>query len=527
MSSSSATHSHEPMKLNRDLWTRNLSIVGLVLAWGVSIASLATGIIVVVLPNANVPEYLARKMFFIGSTPHLWMKAGRYPAGHRIYRVNEIIMTILPPIIQLLITLISGCLDSIHSTTLRWALWHEGRLRYNSNLRLFTSSKRNGPNKWPANIIATIGLVLANGGTSILIFPVSVTAIVLSAGRDLQFDYDIDGIQDRNGIDFNGWGLIGLGAGLLPQSIISTWALLDSAYVGTWNSNPIATAKACRIMQDSLRDPLQSHTQFSLPSFHFESDIELLPTYRPPPSDPSAKPTFPVLRQPSALTHCPQTRTLTNLLHTTTSLLAIFTITISILATRRGASPSSLGPSTTPHLIHNSSGHNTPWYTFQFFGVEYDYNGNPFADRIEYICLLIQCAVLTIPLFGLHVAELLVQMQKDEKIWRQAATKGVDVDGSLILQGAKTWEVWFILLSKAAVPWLMGLGVVCDKNLYLLMLPMVTLTVLFLVLGGVVEYLARRRPRGTQPAAYGDVLMLGELVDEWREGRLYWVDKGV
>ncbi|KAK0751299.1 hypothetical protein B0T18DRAFT_387444 [Schizothecium vesticola] len=303
-------------------------------------------------------------MIFIGPTPYLWMKAGRYPAGHRIYR-------------------------------------HEGRLRYNSNLRLFTSSKRNGPNKWLANVFATIGLVLAYGGTSILTFPVSVTAIVLSAGRDLQVDYDIDGIQDRNGIDFNGWGLIGLGAGLLLQSIISTWALLDSAYVGTWNGNPMATAKACRTMHDALQDPLQS-----------------------------------LLRQPSALTYCPQTRALTNLLHTTTFLLAIFTITISILASRPGASRSSLGPSTTPYFVHSYSGHDTPWYTFQFFGlVEYIYNENPFANRIEYIGLLIQCAVLTIPLFGLHAAELLVEMQRDEKIWRQAATKGADVDGSLIFQG--------------------------------------------------------------------------------------------
>ena len=74
--------------------------------------------------------------------------------------MTEATQVALPLLMQMAITLIAAYLGFIHSTTLRWTLWHEGRNPYSSNLRLFTTSKRNSLNKWPANVVAYIGLVL-------------------------------------------------------------------------------------------------------------------------------------------------------------------------------------------------------------------------------------------------------------------------------------------------------------------------------------------------------------------------------
>lgn len=55
--------------------------------------------------------------------------------------------------VNLMVTLATECVGYIHATSLRWALYHEDRLRHNSNLRLFTSSKRSMPNRWFVNVL--------------------------------------------------------------------------------------------------------------------------------------------------------------------------------------------------------------------------------------------------------------------------------------------------------------------------------------------------------------------------------------
>lgn len=102
-----------------------------------------------------------------------------YLMDHRIYGVSEPVMILIPLLLQFAITCVFSCLDSIHATTLRWALWREGRLRHNTNLRLFTSSRQTcSPNGWPANVVWAVGLVLAYGGATIMTFPVTVVATV-------------------------------------------------------------------------------------------------------------------------------------------------------------------------------------------------------------------------------------------------------------------------------------------------------------------------------------------------------------
>ncbi|KAJ5987076.1 hypothetical protein N7451_011441 [Penicillium sp. IBT 35674x] len=64
------------------------------------------------------------------------------------------------------------CIDGmmfVHSVSLRWTLYHEERLEYNTNVRLFTSSQKPGPNSWYINSMALFCLVLSYGSSSILL----------------------------------------------------------------------------------------------------------------------------------------------------------------------------------------------------------------------------------------------------------------------------------------------------------------------------------------------------------------------
>jgi len=58
-------------------------------------------------------------------------------------------------------TVFTFCIDSmafVHSVSLRWALYSEQRLEFNTNLRLLTSSSKSGPNRWYTNIFSMICL---------------------------------------------------------------------------------------------------------------------------------------------------------------------------------------------------------------------------------------------------------------------------------------------------------------------------------------------------------------------------------
>ncbi|KAK0624375.1 hypothetical protein B0T14DRAFT_565651 [Immersiella caudata] len=53
----------------RDLQTRNLLLVGLIIGWGASITAVVAGIHILVSPNVHVPDFLVGKMLMIGPTP--------------------------------------------------------------------------------------------------------------------------------------------------------------------------------------------------------------------------------------------------------------------------------------------------------------------------------------------------------------------------------------------------------------------------------------------------------------------------
>jgi hypothetical protein len=78
---------------------------------------------------------------------------------------NELRYSLL---LNVVVTVALDCMSYIHSTTLRWALFHEGRLENNSNLRLFSSSRLHIPNKRYMNVISGLSLALTYRGVASL-----------------------------------------------------------------------------------------------------------------------------------------------------------------------------------------------------------------------------------------------------------------------------------------------------------------------------------------------------------------------
>lgn len=130
--------------------------------------------------------------------------------------------------INVAITLCNGGMMYVHAVSLRWALYREGRLEYNTNILLFTSSRRSGPNTWYANMLALFCLVLTYASSSLTFL------------NRLSADVDDAPYQ------VNGTAVVSLGIGLAGQAVIAAWCLLDISHrpILTWSSNRLNTTLA-------------------------------------------------------------------------------------------------------------------------------------------------------------------------------------------------------------------------------------------------------------------------------------------
>jgi hypothetical protein len=67
---------------------------------------------------------------------------------------------------KLAFTILSDQLNYIHAVSLRWALYREGRLNSNTNIRLIASSRNTPPNRWWTNLFSICCLILCYSALS-------------------------------------------------------------------------------------------------------------------------------------------------------------------------------------------------------------------------------------------------------------------------------------------------------------------------------------------------------------------------
>lgn len=144
---------------------------------------------------------------------------------------------------------------------------------------------------------------------------------------------------------------------------------------------------------------------------------------------------------------------------------------------------------------------------------------------------LIIGAIQSVITLGLHCCELVVLLSRDETTWRTASTskKGLRPRSNPIVGVLGNWQSLILLLAKPILHWLygqaifliVGLGVSLNGDI------MFKLGAGMVVISTFVTFVAMRKPKGPQPAAYGHLQTLVDLVDEWNVTYvMYWGHKG-
>ena len=428
----------------------------------------------------------------------------------------------VPLVFATIITFCNESLGLAHTNSLRWALWREGRLHFNTNLRLMTQARTSKPNHWIVNSYA------------ILVTAMTYTA----AGQVFIVNQFASASQpELDDLTFSVTALAVMTFGLFSLTAITTWSFLAMRHhAPTWSANTLNNALAC------AHQGLEHRPNRTLLSYNkFRNEMSA-----------GFQPQIPQQRQPSLAASRPY------------AILVIILLWLGVLATliwtsctfgygketgdvsqAAGASVLHQGKAITWTSEESSSAQ--PRWTVVLIGIAFT-----FATQLAFT-------------FALHCTELLVNATRDERLWRRASgnlggrlhsvqrdsdvstsdpirtqrkhkkkVNGAGIESNAIKDAFMAWETVSLFIFKIIIPWAFGesvrvnynrdgsVSIVLWANCLLLLLAFMFSVAL---LG---TYLCFRRPSGPQPVAYGHMQTLVDLVDEWGkeyEG-LYWGDKG-
>ena len=417
--------------------------------------------------------------------------------------------------VNILVALLTDCLGFIHSTSLRWALYREDRLFFNTNLRLFTSARRSAPNRWPSNALCMASLILCYAATSQLFIKSQEVYASTQGSATIQY------------VLVNRMAIAALGLGLMGQAAVASWCLCSTLKeIPTWSSNPLNNTLAWLNFGNSG-------------SVHGRCMMSVHQRNLP------ARKSRPQKRQSSPFNFCPAVRYILILIWSLVILAIVWAVTL-LLVSR-----------------HSTDGVN-PWYLSASWYIEAEYhnndvtlvmnprgNGDVYAEEISnavqiFCAILFTCAIQGVQTIGLHCTELLVNLSRDEKAWRAATLpqdlsksrskpKGAQLKTSALKAAVSSWENALLFSLKALLHWLLGQSLLPSFQYVGYQFDMLYMRVfvygiaaMFLALFA--TYLALQKPSGPQPAAYGHLQTLANLVDDWGTGTadcLWWGDKGL
>lgn len=472
-------------KLDPALQTRNICAAGLGLGWIFSLACIIVGAIMLSQGHYVVPEEIQGKAIMVNFCEHDIIPSKEYSIGHRIQALYPGTSVLVELSITILITIVLDCTNYIHAITLKWALFHEGRLEFNSNIRLFTSARARGPNCWYINLISLIGLAISYGALSCIFVDVVIIGVWDDQTKKIQYTYNS---PSADIIDINGLAILALGIGLFLQACVSTYSLMRSDGVKTWDSGLLANARAWVDTQRSVWACSQEET-------HGRTILH------------------PRKKQASMLSVVPQVQVVRRLIWVFCGLFTVWSLV-------QGSITATLGYMM-EDIVQGSPSSQKYWRYYGSMWVQFFYIP---GSSIAWLGLVLQTLGQSFITFGLHCVELLFNLSRDEAAWRSMETIGSELSPSILSNFS--WEVLLMVAFKAIVQWVYGYAFTADATLNFALLPVIALAVLFIVLAIVSEYMLRKRPVGSLPAVYGNFARLTEFVDEWDHTRLFWGDKG-
>ncbi|KAH7067691.1 hypothetical protein BKA63DRAFT_522641 [Paraphoma chrysanthemicola] len=408
--------------------------------------------------------------------------------GVYILRASSLMGHVISLCINMVVAACTDVLGYVHATSLRWTLVQEGRLEYNSNLRLFTSSKNTWANGKIVNTLSGLFLALS-----------------YAASSQLLILYDDIEVDEYRTLYVNGIAFIMLGVGLLGLSAVAILSLsTQKAAILTWSPNPLDTALACLHNEVLHRRPGRGMMSVNMATL-------------------SAQPIQASALQRPARDSYKQIKNMARVVWVALAISCVLTGVVCGLSVY-------LNPASPKHWVFFGMDH----YTYLNFFIA---GPNTLTeDQQSLICLVLFFlfglalqASISVPL---HCMELIVNVTRDETAWRHAATrKGTSLHTSGLMGALQSWQWWILFVMKPFAQWLfssasvwslyLGTAVIVSVNA----IPLAVLTgvMIFLTLLG--EYLARKTQKGPQPVAYGHLQTIVDLIDDWGEGSkkpLYW-----
>lgn len=304
-----------------------------------------------------------------------------------------------------------------------------------------------------------------------------------------------------------------LGFSLLGQAIIANWALLTTT-IPTWSSNPLDTVAAC--MDETNPYRVARRNNRCMKSVH---DIK----------NDAVFPVNPKKRQGPIATAHDQVKWVLALLWLLVPLGGLWGGSVYTIIIRKN--------------IHGVLG-NSWMFLPKFTGTVWEDNCQayrctdgtsvlnvgwttmgPIGDVGSIFLIGIFQAGLTL---ALHCAELLVNLSRDEGIFRMAISeKGTDPHYNSVTAAFASWQTITLFTFKAAIHWLYGLAINNDSKLGVSMYPpqIFYFTGFALLVAGFATYVSVRKPVGPLPATFGHLQTMADLIDVWSD-RMFWGHKG-
>ncbi|KAK9380058.1 uncharacterized protein V2V93DRAFT_380992 [Kockiozyma suomiensis] len=388
----------------------------------------------------------------------------------------------------------SESLGYVHSLCLRWDMLYHDKLEFSSNLRLVQHTKMSRPNGIICNVIYFAALAMSYA---------SAASIIASAY--LYKEHGDNGIQQV----FSKAGPITLGISFLVQWVICILCLIVTR-IPTWDTSPLVTTMVA--MELNIVEHEEGKCMLSV---HYPNSNSAV-------SEPGA-----VKPKPAQMSAYKSRRQVKYVLWTIYLTLGVLVIAFSVATWNAYATESGYLWSFFPvpgNLGDDEPSSVSPSIVISiYFPAEYEYMSE--WSLLVNICFTmgVQC-VITI---GLHCAELLVSLYRDEKVMRDALTAaGTNPNYKPFFAAFDNWPCFLLLVFKPVMHWMYGMTMYIDYSFgIIVMVPQfLYLIVLWIMFTVFVTYIGFHKPKGMLPASYGHLQTLANIVDEWHP-KMFWGHK--
>src|SRR5262249_25645747 len=154
--------------------------------------------------------------------------------------------------------------------------------------------------------------------------------------------------------------------------------------------------------------------------------------------------------------------------------------------------------------------------------------------------ILFVCAMQGLQTMVVHCAELVVNISRDEDAWRQLdASRKHSVKHNVLktpalLSALFSWKYCILFIFKSTLHWLLGQSLNPSNSIDTLVFYMnysrlLVYALCVIAFKAFITFLAAYKPKGPQPATWGHIQTLADLIDDWemdKKRQFWWGDKG-